>query len=70
VKFADFQQIPRSKSVDDAIDSLADLECLSLGLLEPLLPEKGAPARSLAFVFDAGASNGDAANSLSAFQPT
>jgi len=38
VKFADFQQITRSKSVDDAIDSLADLERLSLGLLEPLLP--------------------------------
>jgi DNA polymerase IV len=42
VKFADFQQITRSKSVGDAIDSLADLERLSLGLLEPLLPtEKG-----------------------------
>jgi DNA polymerase-4 len=42
VKFADFQQITRSKSIDDAIDSLADLECLSLVLLEPLLPtEKG-----------------------------
>jgi nucleotidyltransferase/DNA polymerase involved in DNA repair len=31
VKFSDFQQITRSKSVDDAIDSLADLERLSLG---------------------------------------
>jgi DNA polymerase IV len=42
VKFADFQQITRSKSIDDAIDSLAGLECLSLVLLEPLLPtEKG-----------------------------
>jgi len=42
VKFADFQQITRSKSVSDAIDSLADIERLSLGLLEPLLPiEKG-----------------------------
>jgi DNA polymerase IV len=42
VKFANFQQITRSKSVGDAIDSLADLERLSLGLLEPLLPtEKG-----------------------------
>jgi DNA polymerase IV len=42
VKFADFQQITRSKSFGDAIDSLADLERLSLGLLEPLLPtEKG-----------------------------
>jgi DNA polymerase IV len=42
VKFADFQQITRSKSVGDAIDSLRDLERLSLGLLEPLLPtEKG-----------------------------
>jgi DNA polymerase-4 len=40
VKFADFQQITRSKSVCDAIDSLADLECLSLGLLEPLLPTR------------------------------
>jgi DNA polymerase-4 len=40
VKFADFQQITRSKSVDDAIDSLADLERLSLGLLEPLLPPR------------------------------
>jgi DNA polymerase-4 len=40
VKFADFQQITRSKSVGDAIDSLADLERLSLGLLEPLLPTK------------------------------
>ena len=42
VKFADFQQITRSKSVGDTIDSLLDLERLSLGLLEPLLPtEKG-----------------------------
>ena len=40
VKFADFQQITRSKSFGDAIDSLADLETLSLGLLEPLLPPK------------------------------
>jgi len=40
VKFTDFQQITRSKSVDDAIDSLADLERLSLGLLEQLLPTK------------------------------
>jgi impB/mucB/samB family C-terminal domain len=57
VKFADFQQIIRSRSVDDAIDSLADLENLCLGLLEPLLPTRkgGAPARDLAFVFDAGA---------------
>ena len=31
VKFADFRQITRRKSVDDAIDSLADLERLSLG---------------------------------------
>jgi DNA polymerase IV len=43
VKFADFQQITRSKSTCDAIDNLADLEHLSLGLLEPLMPpEKGA----------------------------
>jgi len=42
VKFADFQQITRSKSVADTIETLADLERLSLGLLEPLLPmEKG-----------------------------
>ena len=42
LKFADFQHITRSKSVADAIDSLADLKRLSLGLLEPLLPtEKG-----------------------------
>ncbi len=42
VKFADFQQITRSKSVGDAIDNFTDLEILSLGLLEPLLPtEKG-----------------------------
>jgi DNA polymerase IV len=40
VKFADFQQITRSKSIGDAIDSLAGLECLSLVLLEPLLPTK------------------------------
>jgi DNA polymerase-4 len=40
VKFADFQQITRSRSVDDAIDSLADLERLSLGLLERLLPPR------------------------------
>jgi DNA polymerase IV len=40
VKFTDFRQITRSKSVDDAIDSLADLERLSLGLLEPLLPPR------------------------------
>jgi len=59
VKFADFQQITRSKSVKDAIDSLADLERLSLGLLEPLLPpRKGAPARDLAVVLDAGAGDG------------
>jgi DNA polymerase-4 len=42
VKFADFQQITRSRSVADTIETLADLERLSLGLLEPLLPtEKG-----------------------------
>ncbi len=40
VKFADFQQITRSKSVGETIDSLADIECLSLGLLEPLLPTR------------------------------
>jgi nucleotidyltransferase/DNA polymerase involved in DNA repair len=40
VKFADFQRITRSKSVDGAIDSLADLERVSLGLLEPLLPPR------------------------------
>jgi DNA polymerase IV len=40
VKFADFRQITRSKSVDDAIDSLTDLERLSLGLLEQLLPTR------------------------------
>jgi DNA polymerase-4 len=40
VKFADFQQITRSKSVGYAIDNLADLERLSLGLLEPLLPTR------------------------------
>jgi DNA polymerase-4 len=40
VKFANFQQITRSKSVGDAIDSLADLERLSLGMLEQHLPTK------------------------------
>jgi DNA polymerase IV len=40
VKVADFQQTTRSRSVDGAIDSLADLEHLSLGLLEPLLPPR------------------------------
>jgi DNA polymerase-4 len=40
VKFADFQQITRSKSVGDPVDSLADLERLSLGLLGPLLPPR------------------------------
>jgi DNA polymerase IV len=40
MKFADFQVITRSKSVGNAIDSFADLESLSLGLLEPLLPPK------------------------------
>jgi DNA polymerase-4 len=40
VKFTDFQQVTRSKTVDGAIDSLADLERLSLGLLEPLLPPR------------------------------
>ena len=40
VKFADFQQITRSKSIAGSIDSLADLEQLSLGLLEPLLPTR------------------------------
>jgi DNA polymerase IV len=39
VKFTDFQQVTRSKT-DGAIDSLADLERLSLGLLEPLLPPR------------------------------
>jgi DNA polymerase IV len=42
VKFADFQQITRSKSVGDAIETLADLERLCLGLLEPLLPPRKA----------------------------
>jgi DNA polymerase IV len=42
VKFADFQQITRSKSAGEAIDSVADLERLSLGLLEPLLPTRKA----------------------------
>jgi DNA polymerase IV len=40
VKFADFQQVTRSKSLDHAIDSLADLERLSVGLLEPFLPTR------------------------------
>jgi len=40
VKFADFQQITRSSSVGDAIDSLTVLERLSLGLLETLLPPR------------------------------
>lgn len=40
VKFADFQQITRSKSAGEAIDSVADLERLSLDLLEPLLPTR------------------------------
>ncbi|MGH6811352.1 MAG: DNA polymerase IV [Methylocella sp.] len=40
VKFADFQQITRSKSAADAIDSLADLERLSLDLLKPLQPPR------------------------------
>ena len=40
VKFTDFKQVTRSKTVEDAIDSLADLERLSLGLLEPLLPTR------------------------------
>ena len=40
IKYADFQQITRSKSLGEAIDSLIDLERLSLGLLEPLLPLK------------------------------
>ncbi len=40
MKFANFQQITRSTSFGDAIDSLADLERLSLGLLEPLLPTR------------------------------
>ena len=40
MKFADFQVITRSKSVGNAIDSFADLESLSLGLLESLLPPK------------------------------
>jgi DNA polymerase-4 len=38
VKFADFQQITRSKSVADAVETFADLKHLSLGLLELLLP--------------------------------
>ena len=37
---ANFQHFTRSKSVGGAIDSRADLEHLSLGLLEPLLPPR------------------------------
>ena len=40
VKFADFQQITRSKSMGDSIDSLANLELLSFALLEPILPTR------------------------------
>jgi len=40
IKYADFQQITRRKSAGDAIDSFAELERLSLGLLEPLMPPK------------------------------
>ncbi|VFU10676.1 DNA polymerase IV [Methylocella tundrae] len=40
VKYADFKQITRSRSGEDVIASLADLERLSLGLLAPLLPVK------------------------------
>jgi hypothetical protein len=60
VKFADFQQITRSRSVGDAIDSLADLEGLSVGLLgtAPANENRGAPARDLAFVLDASAGDG------------
>jgi hypothetical protein len=39
VKFADFQQITRSKTVGDTIDSLADLEQLS-----PEMVERGSAA--------------------------
>jgi DNA polymerase-4 len=38
VKFADFQQITRARSPGGAIESLADLERLSLALLEPIPP--------------------------------
>ena len=60
VKFGDFQQITRSKSVGDAIDSLVDLERLSLGLARtaPAHEKRGAPARDLAFIFDSGAGDG------------
>ena len=60
VKFADFQQITRSKSFGDAIDSLADLETSEPRLARTALaPEKrGTPARDLAVVFDAGAGDG------------
>ena len=52
VKFADFQQITRSKSFGEAIDSLADLERLSLGLFEPLLPpSKGVRLLGIFFFF-------------------
>src|SRR5450631_3923998 len=40
VKFADFQQITRSKSVGDAIDSLTVLERLSFGFLKTRLPPR------------------------------
>jgi DNA polymerase-4 len=40
IKYADFQQITRSKSLGGDIDSLAELERLSFGLLEPLMPPK------------------------------
>ena len=56
----DFQQITRSKSVDDAIDSLADLESLERRLTRkaPANEKRGAPARDLAVVLDAGTGDG------------
>jgi DNA polymerase-4 len=43
VKYADFQQITRSRSVADGIDTQADLEELGFDLLRPLFP----PARGV-----------------------
>ncbi len=45
VRYADFQQIARSRSFGDFVPSVAVLESAALDLLAPLLPVRRAPAR-------------------------
>ena len=60
VKFADFQQITRSKSVADAIETSRRPRASEprFARTAPAHGKRGAPARDLAVVFDAGAGDG------------